>query len=86
MPDVVGCLALGGAFDRHTALHLPAAAHQRELAGKLIRTALRTEVCLAFPALDVLRAGYEVFPVVDAVGGTSPGPRGVARLAVAQVG
>jgi len=27
---------------------------------------------LAFPALDALRDGYEVFPVVDAVGGTSP--------------
>jgi nicotinamidase-related amidase len=38
---------------------------------KLIMCALWTEVCLAFPALDVLRAGYEVFPVVDAVGGTS---------------
>ena len=34
--------------------------------------ALWTEVCLVFPALDALRAGYEVFPVVDAVGGTSP--------------
>jgi nicotinamidase-related amidase len=39
---------------------------------KLIMAALWTEVCLAFPALDALRAGYEVFPVVDAVGGTSP--------------
>jgi nicotinamidase-related amidase len=39
---------------------------------KLIMTALWTEVCLAFPALDALREGYEVFPVVDAVGGTSP--------------
>src|SRR6202140_3723114 len=39
---------------------------------KLIMTALWTEVCLAFPALDALRDGYEVFPVVDAVGGTSP--------------
>jgi nicotinamidase-related amidase len=38
---------------------------------KLIMCALWTEVCLAFPALDALRAGYEVFPVVDAVGGTS---------------
>jgi nicotinamidase-related amidase len=38
---------------------------------KLIICALWTEVCLAFPALDALRAGYEVFPVVDAVGGTS---------------
>ena len=35
-------------------------------------TALWTEVCLAFPALDALRDGFEVFPVVDAVGGTSP--------------
>lgn len=39
---------------------------------KLIMTALWTEVCLAFPALDALRDGFEVFPVVDAVGGTSP--------------
>jgi nicotinamidase-related amidase len=39
---------------------------------KLIMTALWTEVCLAFLALDALRDGFEVFPVVDAVGGTSP--------------
>ena len=39
---------------------------------KLVMTALWTEVCLAFPALDALRQGFEVFPVVDAVGGTSP--------------
>ncbi|MCW2546129.1 MAG: hydrolase [Mycobacterium sp.] len=39
---------------------------------KLIMTALWTEVCLAFPALDAIREGYEVYPVVDAVGGTSP--------------
>src|SRR6202161_2643847 len=38
---------------------------------KLIMTALWTEVCLAFPTLDALREGYEVFPVVDAVRSTS---------------
>jgi len=38
---------------------------------KLIMTALWTEVCLAYPTLDALRAGFEVYPVVDAVGGTS---------------
>jgi len=38
---------------------------------KLVMTALWTEVCLAFPSLDALRAGYEIFPVVDAVAGTS---------------
>ena len=39
---------------------------------KLIMTALWTEICLAFPTLDALREGYEIYPVVDAVGGTSP--------------
>ena len=38
---------------------------------KLILCALWTEVCLAFPALDALREGYEVYPVVDAIAGTS---------------
>jgi nicotinamidase-related amidase len=38
---------------------------------KLIMTALWTEICLAFPTLDALRDGFEVYPVVDAVGGTS---------------
>ena len=39
---------------------------------KLIMTALWTEACLTFPTLDALSEGYEVYPVVDAVGGTSP--------------
>jgi len=38
---------------------------------KLIMCALWTEACLAFPTLDALKEGYEVYPVVDAVGGTS---------------
>jgi nicotinamidase-related amidase len=38
---------------------------------KLIMTALWTEVCLAFPTLDAIREGFDVYPVVDAVGGTS---------------
>jgi nicotinamidase-related amidase len=38
---------------------------------KLITCALWTEMCMAFPALDALREGYEVYPVVDAIGGTS---------------
>jgi nicotinamidase-related amidase len=39
---------------------------------KLIRCALWTEICMAFTALDALREGYDVCPVVDAIGGTSP--------------
>jgi nicotinamidase-related amidase len=38
---------------------------------KLIFCALWTEVCMAFPALDALLEGYEIYPVVDAIGGTS---------------
>ena len=39
---------------------------------KLVICALWTEVCMAFTALDALREGYEVYPVVDAIAGTSP--------------
>jgi nicotinamidase-related amidase len=38
---------------------------------KLVMCALWTEVCLAFSALDAMREGYGVYPVVDAIGGTS---------------
>jgi nicotinamidase-related amidase len=38
---------------------------------KLVIAALWTEVCLAFPALDALAAGYEVYAVSDASGGTT---------------
>jgi nicotinamidase-related amidase len=49
---------------------------------KLIMAALWTEVCLVFPALDALRDGFEVYPVIDAVGGTSPEAHcaGLARI------
>lgn len=38
---------------------------------KLVMTALWTEACLTFPALDAMREGYDVYVVTDAVGGTS---------------
>ena len=38
---------------------------------KLVIAALWTEVCLVFPAIQALEAGYEVYFVVDASGGTS---------------
>lgn len=34
-------------------------------------SALWTEVCLTFPALMALEAGYEVYVVTDTSGGTS---------------
>ncbi len=39
---------------------------------KVVIAGLWTEVCLAFPTLDMLAEGYEVYPVADAVGGISP--------------
>jgi len=47
------------------------AAVERSGRKKLILAGLWTEVCVAFPALDALRAGYEVYVVVDAIGGVS---------------
>lgn len=38
---------------------------------KLLMCALWTEACLSFPTLDALKENYEVYPIVDAVGGTS---------------
>lgn len=38
---------------------------------KLIIAGLWTEVCVAFPTLDALREGYEVYVVTDAIGGVS---------------
>jgi nicotinamidase-related amidase len=53
---------------------------------KLIILALWTEACLTFPTLDAMREGFEVFPVVDAVGGTSPLAHETALRRVEQSG
>jgi len=53
---------------------------------KLIMCALWTEACLTFPTLDALREGYDVFPVVDAVGGTSTLAHDTALRRVEQAG
>jgi nicotinamidase-related amidase len=53
---------------------------------KLIMTALWTEACLTFPALDAMREGYEVYPVVDAVGGTSVEAHQAALRRIEQAG
>jgi nicotinamidase-related amidase len=47
------------------------AAVERTGRKKLILAGLWTEVCVAFPAVDALRAGYQVYVVADAIGGVS---------------
>lgn len=53
---------------------------------KLVLTALWTEACLAFPALDAMKEGYEIYAVVDAVGGTSVAAHEAALRRVEQAG
>ncbi|WP_322062398.1 hydrolase [Paraburkholderia sp. J63] len=53
---------------------------------KLIMTALWTEACLTFPALDAIQEGYEVYVVADAVGGTSVAAHEAALRRVEQAG
>ena len=53
---------------------------------KLIVCAHWTEICMAFPALDALREGYGVYPVVDAIGGTSEEAHHAGLQRVVQAG
>jgi nicotinamidase-related amidase len=53
---------------------------------KLILAGLWTEVCVAFPALDALRAGYQVFVVADAIGGVSRTAHDSAMQRMVQAG
>jgi nicotinamidase-related amidase len=38
---------------------------------KIIMAGLWTEVCVAFPTLDAIKEGFEVYPVIDAIGGVT---------------
>ncbi|MCA1407328.1 hydrolase [Ensifer sp. IC3342] len=53
---------------------------------KLVMTALWTEACLTFPAIDALAEGYEVYVPVDAVGGTSVAAHEAALRRIEQAG
>ncbi len=53
---------------------------------KIVMCALWTEVCCAFPTLDMLREGYEVYPVVDAIGGISKTSHDSAMTRMVQAG
>ena len=41
---------------------------------KIVMAALWTEICLAFPVIQALGEGYEVYFVTDASGGVTPSP------------
>ncbi|MDR3360011.1 MAG: isochorismatase family protein [Bifidobacteriaceae bacterium] len=53
---------------------------------KLLLAALWTEACLTFPTLDAIKEGFEIYPVVDAVGGTSLDAHNAALRRIEQAG
>ena len=53
---------------------------------KLVIAALWTEVCLTFPAIQAIEAGYEVYAVADASGGTTTMAHDLAMQRVIQAG
>ncbi len=53
---------------------------------KLLMAALWTEACLTFPTIDAIKEGFEVYPVVDCVGGTSVIAHKMALHRVEQAG
>jgi nicotinamidase-related amidase len=62
------------------------AAVERTGRKKLIIAGLWTEVCVAFPTLDALREGYQVYVVADAIGGVSRGAHESAMQRMIQAG
>jgi nicotinamidase-related amidase len=53
---------------------------------KLVMAALWTEVCLTYPALEAIKAGYDVYAVEDASGGTTVTAHNAAMRRVEQAG
>ena len=62
------------------------AAVERTGRRKLVIAGLWTEVCVAFPTLDALRDGYEVYVVADAIGGVSVAAHEAAMQRMLQAG
>jgi nicotinamidase-related amidase len=90
LPDLAALLAENKPLDRTTVnswedIEFLRAVHATGRR-KLIICALWTEVCMAFTALDALHEGYEVYPVVDAIGGTSPEAHRAGLERVTQAG
>lgn len=53
---------------------------------KILMTGLWTEACVTFPTLDALQENYEVYPIADAIGGTSRAAHELALRRMEQAG
>src|ERR1700744_2718679 len=90
LPELAGLLAGDKPLDRTTVNSWEdiefLAAVRATGRRKLIICALWTEVCMAFTALDAMHDGYEFYPVVDAIAGTSPEAHRAGLERVTQAG
>src|SRR5580692_1942911 len=90
LPELAGLLADDKPLDRTTVNSWEDAEFLQAVRAtgrrKLVICAPWTEVCTASTALDALRDGYEVYPVVDAIGGTSPEAHRAGLERVTQAG
>lgn len=53
---------------------------------KIIMAGLWTEVCVAYPTLDAIKDGFEVYPVIDAIGGVTEETHQTAVSRMVQAG
>ena len=90
LPEVAGLLSEDKPLDRTTVNSWEDIEFRQAVYAtgrrKLVICALWTEVCMAFTAVDALRDGYQVYPVVDAIGGTSPEAHRAGLERVVQAG
>jgi nicotinamidase-related amidase len=86
IPELQNVLSDVVAIDRHTGDAWDTAEFRSEFVAtgrkKIIMAALWTEVCLVYPALDMLLEGYEIYALSDVSGGTTVDAheRGMQRL------
>ncbi len=75
MPEVTDLFPTHGIIDRTrvNSWLAPSFRKATEATGriKIVRAGLWTEACVAFPTLDLLAAGYEVYIPADACGDAS---------------
>jgi nicotinamidase-related amidase len=86
IPELQNVLSDVAAIDRHTVDAWDSAEFRTAIEAtgrkKIIMAALWTEVCLVYPALDMLLEGYEIYALSDVSGGTTVDAheRGMQRL------
>lgn len=91
LPELVAALPDAPVIHRNGPINAwddPAFVEAVEATGrrKLVIAGCTTDICLMFPALSALQAGYDVYGVIDASGTWSPLDQQIAVLRLVQAG